>query len=243
MSTTRVALVTGGNKGIGLETCRQLAEQGITVFLGSRDEARGEAAAASLRPGNRDVRAIGLDVTSEASIEAAVGRIEREAGRLDILVNNAGVMRDVRGISVLAASIDDWRATFETNLFGLVAVTRACMPLLRRSPAPRLVNVTSILGSIATHLDPTSAIYGSRTSAYNASKSAVNAFTVQLALELKDTAFKVNAAHPGWVKTDLGGTEAPLDPATGAQTSVELALLGPDGPTGTYRFGERILPW
>ena len=232
--TGRVAIITGGNKGIGLETGLQLARQGVTVLLGARDLAKGEKAAQGLKKEGLDVRAIQLDVTNQASIDAAVGRVEREFGRLDILVNNAAVMVDGRPASPSTVPVSAWRETFETNVFGLVAVTQAFLPLLRKSAAGRIVNLSSILGSLAEHSDPASPIYHALVPAYDASKAAVNMFTVELAHELKDTKIKVNAAHPGWVKTDMGGAEAPMELTDGAKTSVWLATLPDDGPTGGY---------
>src|SRR5438477_8439501 len=195
----KIALVTGANKGIGLETARQLAQEGATVLLGARDLARGEAAAQQLQEEKLDARALKLEVTSAESIGKAAAQVEREFGRLDVLINNAGVMMDDQQRKVSEQSLETWRRTFDTNLFGLVATTQAFLPLLRKSEAGRIVNLSSILGSITLHQDPQSPIYESKLPAYNVSKSAVNAYTVQLAHELRGTTVKVNAAHPGWV--------------------------------------------
>ena len=238
MSTKKIALITGANKGIGLETARQLAKQGITVLAGARDEAKANAAADELRKEGLDVHGIVLDVNEEGSIKEAVKRIERDYGRLDILVNNAGVMLDDRKKKPSEQPLEVWRKTFETNLFGLVATTKALLPLLRKSAAGRIVNLSSILGSVTLHSTPGSPIYDSKQPAYDVSKSAVNAWTVSLAWELKDTPIKVNAAHPGWVKTEMGGEGAQMEIEDGAKTSVALATLGPDGPSGGFRaFG------
>jgi NAD(P)-dependent dehydrogenase (short-subunit alcohol dehydrogenase family) len=243
MSTNKIALITGANKGIGLETARQLARQGITVLAGARDEAKANAAAAELRNEGLDAHGIVIDVNDAGSIQEAADRIERDYGRLDILVNNAGVMLDDREKQPSEQSLELWRKTFETNLFGLLATTQALLPLLRKSAAGRIVNLSSILGSIHFHATPGSPIYGSKTSAYDVSKSAVNAWTVHLAYELKDTPIKVNAAHPGWVKTEMGGEGAQMEIEDGAKTSVALATLGPDGPNGGFLHMGETLPW
>lgn len=243
MSTQKIALVTGANKGIGLETVRQLAKEGVVVYLGARDEQRGTDAAKSLRTEGLDVRFVRFDATSQASIDAAVSRIANDFGKLDILVNNAGVAE--WGVAASAESQDLWRRTFDTNLFGVVASTQAFLPLLKKSPAGRIVQLTSILGSLTYIGDPSSPVgpTAGAGAAYAASKTALNMFTVQLAAELRDTKIKVNAAHPGWVKTDMGGESAPMDVVTGAKTSVALALLGEDGPTGKYIHLGNELPW
>jgi NAD(P)-dependent dehydrogenase (short-subunit alcohol dehydrogenase family) len=243
MSTKKIALITGANKGIGLETARQLAKQGITVLAGARDEAKASAAAAELSGQGLDVHGIVIDVNDAGSIKKAADRIERDYGHLDILVNNAGVMLDDKEKKPSEQSLDIWRKTFETNLFGLVATTQALLPLLRKSAAGRIVNLSSILGSNTLHATPGSPIYDTKMPAYDVSKSAVNAWTVHLAYELKDTPIKVNAAHPGWVKTEMGGEGAQMEIEDGAKTSVELATLGPDGPNGGYVHLGETLPW
>jgi NAD(P)-dependent dehydrogenase (short-subunit alcohol dehydrogenase family) len=243
MSTKKIALITGANKGIGLETARQLAKQGITVLAGARDEAKANGAAAELSKEGLDVHGIVIDVNHADSIQRAAARIERDYGRLDILVNNAGVMIDDHKKKPSEQSLEVWRKTFETNLFGLIATTQALLPLLRKSAAGRIVNLSSILGSIHFHATPGSPVYDSKLPAYDVSKSAVNAYTVHLAWELKDTPIKVNAAHPGWVKTDLGGEGATMDIPDGAKTSVALATIGADGPNGAYMHMGETLPW
>jgi NAD(P)-dependent dehydrogenase (short-subunit alcohol dehydrogenase family) len=243
MSTKKIALVTGANKGIGLETARQLGKQGITVLAGARDEAKASQAAAGLRKEGLDVHGIVIDVNDEGSIQKAADRIERDYGHLDILVNNAGVMLDDREKKPSEQPLEVWRKTFETNLFGLVATTQAFLPLLRKSEAGRIVNLSSILASITLHATPGSPIYDSKQPAYDSSKSAVNAYTVELAWELKDTPIKVNAAHPGWVKTEMGGEGATMEIEEGAKTSVALATLGPDGPSGGFLHMGETLPW
>ena len=216
MNTKRIALITGANKGIGFETARQLGQQQVTVLIGARDAGKGEGAAAKLRGEGLDARALQLDVTDAASIQRAVDQVAQEFGRLDILINNAGVMTDEPSKKVSEQSLVAWRTTFDTNVFGLVATTQAFLPLLRKSAAGRIVNLSSILGSNTLHSDPQSPIYDFKLPAYNVSKSAVNAYTVQLAHELRDTTIKVNAAHPGWVKTDMGGEGATMELTDGA---------------------------
>jgi NAD(P)-dependent dehydrogenase (short-subunit alcohol dehydrogenase family) len=243
----RIALVTGATRGIGLETVRQLAEAGVHTLLAGRNRERAIAAALVLQSHRLPVEALTLDVTDEAGIEAAAAGVERRHGRLDILVNNAGILIDQPGQPVSAQSLQAWRTTFETNLFGLVAVTRAFLPLLRRSPAGRIVNVSSILGSTTLHARPGSPVYDMKVPAYSASKAAVNAWTVHLAWELKDTPVRVNAIHPGYVRTDMnridGEQHGELAPADGARTSVQLALAGDDAPNGGFFHLGEVLPW
>lgn len=243
MSENRVALVTGANKGIGRETARQLAAQGITVFLGSRDTARGEATTAALQAEGLDVRLLALDVTNPESIAAAVETITAAFGKLDILVNNAGLGTFDRPVT--SEDLDHWRWTFETNVFGLVATTQAFLPLIRKSAAGRIVHLTSILGSLGIADAPNSPLSGAigYAGAYGASKAAVNMYTIHLARELASSGIKVNAAHPGWVKTELGGPGAPMEPSEGAETSVWLATLPDNGPTGGYFHKQDRLPW
>ena len=239
MSAKPVALVTGANKGIGKETAKQLAARGYTVLLAARDPGRGEAAAAELRAGGGDVRFVKLEVSDEADRKAVAAHIGTEFGRLDALVNNAGVMPD-GGSTPSTVSVDQLRQTFETNYFALVALTQELLPLIKKSPAGRVVNLSSILGSLK-HNEGGGG--GWLLAGYNASKAAVNMFTVLLAAELAGTAVKVNAAHPGWVKTDMGSDAAPMDVVDGAKTSVRLATLPADGPTGGFFHGDERLPW
>lgn len=241
--TQKIALVTGATRGIGLETVRQLARNGVHVLLAGRDRNRTAEAAAKLQDENLPVEPIALDVNDAGSIAAAVAEVERSHGRLDILVNNAGILLDDLAKPPSAQTLEVWRATFETNLFAVVAVTQAFLPLLKKADAARIVNVSSILGSLTLHSDPTSGIYAFKVPAYNVSKSALNAWTVQLAYELRDTPIKVNAIHPGYVKTDMNAGEGELEIADGARTSVELALIGPDGPTGSFTHLGQTLPW
>lgn len=243
MSSKKIALVTGANKGIGLETVRQLAAKGITVLLGARNEKRGLEATETLKKEGLDVRFLHLDVNDPASQEKAARFIADEYGRLDILINNAGVIRD-REVSASKGTPEQWRETFETNLFSLISLTQKLLPLIQKSDAGRIVNLTSILGSLRLNSDPNSHLSAlSAGTAYNASKTALNMFTVHLANELKNTSIKVNAAHPGWVKTDMGGEAAPLEIKEGATTSVWLATLPDNGPTGGYFHNGESLPW
>ena len=241
-TSTRVALVTGATRGIGLETVRQLAAEGVHTLLAGRSRERAVAAALTLQAQGLPVEAIALDVTDEASIAAAAAEVERRHGRLDILVNNAGIAEDDWNKAPSEQSLDTWRSTFDTNVFGLVAVTRAFLPLLGRAPAARIVNLSSVLGSITLQADPDSTYYAIKVPAYNASKSAVNAWTVQLAHQLRDSGIKVNAVHPGNVRTDMNPT-AELDVAEGAKSGVAMALLAADGPTGTFSHLGETLPW
>ncbi|HMF53970.1 MAG TPA: SDR family oxidoreductase [Edaphobacter sp.] len=245
MSTTKkIALISGANKGIGLETARQLGKQGVTVILGARDLAKGEAAAAQLKSEGIDAQAVKLDVVNAADVKAVAEKIEKEFGVLDILVNNAGISLDPIGSNTTSSTSEETlRKTFETNFFSVVAVTQAFLPLLKKSEAGRIVNVSSILASLTLHATEGSPIYEAKMFAYNASKTALNAFTVHLAHELKGTKIKVNSAHPGWVKTEMGTDAAPMEIVDGAKTEVALATLAADGPTGGYVHLGETLPW
>jgi NAD(P)-dependent dehydrogenase (short-subunit alcohol dehydrogenase family) len=239
----KVALVTGANKGIGLETARQLGKLGYTILVGARDANRGEAATQTLKSEGLDAHFVALDVTDAASIATAVTQVSAQFGHIDALVNNAGLGTFDRPAT--SEDIDHWRWTFETNVFGLVAVTNAFLPLVEKSTAGRIVNLTSILGSLGLSTQAGSPIYDNvgYFSAYGASKAAVNMYTVQLARELAPKNIKVNAAHPGWVKTELGGEGAMMEIEDGARTSVQLATLESDGPTGGYFHLGEPLPW
>jgi len=239
----RIALVTGANKGIGFATARALANKDVFVLLAGRNSAALQKAVSELKAEGGHVDALVLDVTNEESIAQAVELVEKKYGRLDILINNAGIMKDAFDKVPSAQSLQIWRDTFETNVFGLVAVTNAFLPLIKKASAGRIVNVSSILGSMAANTDPTSAFYAFKIPAYNISKSAVNAWTVHLAYELRDTEIKVNAAHPGFVKTDLHGVDAPMSWDEGAVTSVSLALLDSDGPNGAFFHESQEQPW
>ncbi|WP_233553862.1 SDR family oxidoreductase [Halococcus sp. IIIV-5B] len=226
-----IALVTGANKGIGYETARQLGEHGMRVIASARDEQRGEDAIEELREDGVDAQFVQLDVTDESSIKAATQRIESEFGHLDVLVNNAGVYAedDASGIST---EVLQW--TYEANVFGAVAVTRAMLPLLRQSPAGRIVNVSSPLGSMAMLSDEEIPIGHLETLSYCSSKAALNAITAIFANELHEASILVNAVSPGYVATDLNDYEGENSPEEGARASVEAATLSDDGPTGQF---------
>ena len=242
IDTTRIALVTGATRGIGLETVRQLAAAGVHTLLAGRDRGKAVEAALKLQADGLPVEAIALDVTDADSVLLAANQVRERHGRLDILVNNAGVFRDAFDRTPSEQSLSAWRDTFDTNLFGVIATTQAFLPLLQASDAGRIVNVSSLLGSLAEHQDPASAIYDYKVPAYNVSKTALNAWTVHLAHELRATPIKVNAIHPGSVKTDMNAN-GDLDIETGAKSSVEMALLGADGPTGSFTHLGETLRW
>jgi NAD(P)-dependent dehydrogenase (short-subunit alcohol dehydrogenase family) len=245
----KVAFITGANKGIGFETARGLSKLGIAVVIGSRDEGRGRAAADKLRSeGIGSVGAVRFDVTRPEDHKEVARHLEGRYGKLDILVNNAGVQLEEADFgsafnttSTVTPAI--LRQTFETNFFSLVALTQTLLPLIRKAPVGRIVNLSSILGSLTLHSDPSSALYDKKAFAYDASKTTLNAFTVHLAQELRGTKIKVNSAHPGWVQTDMGGSAAPMPLSEGGKTSVQLATLPDDGPTGGYFHLGQPLPW
>lgn len=235
MSETRVALVTGANKGIGFEIARLLGTRhGMRVLVGARDAGRGKEAAAAL---GGFATAVTLDVTDEDNVAGL-----RALERLDVLVNNAGVLLE-RGAPPSGTPVDLLRQTFETNVHGVVAVTNAVLPALRRSDAGRIVNVSSGLGSLAFTTAPSHLYAQHPLLAYNASKSALNAVTVSYANELRGTSVKVNAADPGYCATDLNGHSGPRTPAQGATAAVWLATLPADGPTGGFYDEDGPVPW
>lgn len=242
----KLAFITGANKGIGFETALQLGLKGYDILLGSRDPEKGEAAAAKLRAEGITTYVIQIDMADPASIQAAAERILRDFSHLDVLVNNAGVWLEgsSMGVSTVATiSQEDLAMTYQVNLFGQVDLTQRLLPALKKAPAARIVNLSSILASLTLQADPKAETYGVKVFAYNSSKAALNSFTIHLAYELRDTKIKVNAAHPGWVLTDLGGPHAPMSVQEGAATSVRMATLDDDGPTGGYFFLDRPLPW
>ncbi|MFZ6694988.1 SDR family oxidoreductase [Stenotrophomonas acidaminiphila] len=239
----KIALVTGATRGIGLETVRQLARAGVHTLLAGRRRETALVLALELQAEGLPVEALQLDVTDAGSIDAAVRDVGQRHGRLDILVNNAGVLLEDPSLPPSAQPLDTWRRTFDTNVHALVAVTQAFLPLLRRSAAGRIVNVSSILGSQALHADPASPIYDFKVPAYNASKAAVNNWTLSLAYELRATPIKVNTVHPGYVRTDMNAGEGEIDVADGARSSVQMALLDADGPSGSFTHLGQVLPW
>jgi NAD(P)-dependent dehydrogenase (short-subunit alcohol dehydrogenase family) len=232
----RIALVTGANKGIGWHTARQLAEAGLTTLVGSRDATRGAAAVDRLTATGLPARLVVLDVCDAATIASAAKQVTAEFGRLDVLVNNAGISLPMAKPS--AQDMTDLRHTFETNVFGVVATTNAFLPLLRRSTAPRIVNVTSAFGSISTAARPSPRWAGLDVPAYQAAKAALNMLTVLYSRELAPAGFQVNAVSPGYRATELGGSPSTDpnagDPAVGAAAIVATALAGADGPTGEF---------
>ncbi|MCP3804121.1 SDR family oxidoreductase [Allokutzneria sp. A3M-2-11 16] len=238
-----VALVTGANKGIGKEIARGLAAEGMTVYLGARDPELGRLAAEDIKG---DVRVLRLDVTEQSTVDDAVAAIDAEHGRLDVLVNNAGVVVEW-GVAVPEVPADLLRRTYEINVFGVVAATQACIPLLRRAPVGRVVNVSSPLGSLTLISDTDGLISERGLLAYSSSKAALNAITLLYANALRQDGILVNAANPGLVVTDLNAASTfprgERTPADGAVAPLRLALLGADGPTGVFWGDDDVVPW
>jgi NAD(P)-dependent dehydrogenase (short-subunit alcohol dehydrogenase family) len=252
MQDKPIALVTGANQGIGLQIAKELVAHGFTVLVGSRNFARGEAAAQEVGP---DARALQLDVTDQASIAAAAERIRSEFGRLDVLVNNAAISNTsklpgqsveeyAKSVRPSNVSLDEMRAVWETNVFGVLAVYQAMLSLLRAAPAARIVNVSSGVGSLTRNADPDYAYRATFGSVYPASKTALNALTLAMAIELESEGIKVNAVSPGFTKTNLNNYAGTETVEEGAREAVRVALLGPDGPTGTFTHAKLgTLPW
>jgi NAD(P)-dependent dehydrogenase (short-subunit alcohol dehydrogenase family) len=251
MNTT-TALITGANKGIGFETARLLAARDVTVLVGSRDQQRGQQAEHALRDAGADAHYVALDVTDAGTIDKAAAWIEREYDKLDILINNAGIARGDGTGRPSETTLGTLREVFDTNVFGVVAVTNAMLPLLRRAPAARVVNVSSEVGSITSMTNPDSPMWPMASVPYPASKTALNMVTAMYAKELRDTPIKVNAANPGYCATDLNAHSGFRTPEQGAEICVHLATLDEDGPTGVLwghlwgsdgGDGIGILPW
>ncbi len=238
----RIALVTGANKGIGNEVVRELARRGLTVLLGARDAVLGQAAAAALQSQGLDVRLIEIDLCRASTLTAAAERIGAEFGRLDVLVNNAGIS-DARDAAPSEANIQAVRRIFDTNFFGTLAVTQAMLPLLRRSPGGRIVNVSSGLGSLAKNSDPQWEYAAYRLLGYSASKAALNMLTIQLAAELHETGIKVNAVNPGFTATDLNQHRGTQTLAEGAAAALQYALIDNDGASGGFFSSDAAHAW
>lgn len=241
----RIALITGGNRGIGFETAKKLAEQKIKVVIGVRDQHKGEQAVAELKALGADADYVLYDASQADAAHKVAQTLESRYGKLDILINNAGILKEelIGQNNSLTVDQETLRSTFEANFFAVIALTQALLPLLQRSPSARIVNLSSILGSQTLHSTPNSPIEVAKGLAYNASKSALNMFTIHLAHALKDSHIKVNSAHPGWVKTELGGPHAPMELSDSWKTSVRLATLDEQGPTGGYFHEDQNLPW
>ena len=244
----KIAFITGGNRGLGFQTALDLKDEGVKVVIGSRDLKQGQDAVEKLREAGVDADVIKFDITDHADHKAAYDYFHSKYGHLDILVNNAGIAGGSfpgEGPEHRASDVplDLLHKVFETNFFAPVALTKTLLPLLKKSPAGRIVNLSSILGSLTLHADPKSPIYNAKSFAYDASKTALNAFTIHLAYELRNTNIKVNSAHPGWVKTEMGGKQAPMELSEGSRTSVALATLPDNGPTGGYFHLGKPLPW
>ena len=241
MSEHTIALVTGANKGIGYEIAAGLGALGWSVGVGARDKERLEASVAKLRAAGVDAFGVPLDVTDDASVAAAARLIEERAGRLDVLVNNAGVTggRPQEPTMVDLATV---RTAVETNVIGVIRVTNAMLPLLRRSASPRIVNMSSSVGSLTRQTTP-GAETGPISVAYAPSKTFLNAVTVQYARELHDTNILINAACPGYTATDLNGFRGVRTPEQGAAIAIQLATLPDDGPTGGFFEDAGVVPW
>jgi NAD(P)-dependent dehydrogenase (short-subunit alcohol dehydrogenase family) len=251
MHDKRIALVTGANQGVGRQVAKELVANGITVLVGSRNFERGEAVATEIGPGATPLQ---LDVTDRVSIATAVELIRKEFGRLDLLVNNAAISNTRKGalslqeyakISLASnASLDEVRAVWETNVFGALAVYQAMLPLLRQSSDARIVNVSSGVGSLTMNADPGFPYHAFYGPVYSASKTALNAMTLAMMIELERTGIKVNLVTPGFTKTNLNGYEGTASIEDGSREVVRVALLGPDGPTGTFTRWENVtIPW
>lgn len=243
----KIALITGGNKGLGFETAMQIGKAGHTVIITARDTDKLNHALTALRAEGIDCHGYIADMSKEQDRIQLVENIKHNHKALDILINNAGIQIDfpafMPGNSSETVSQHILRDTFEVNMFAPIHLTQLLLPLLKESNAGRIVNVSSIMASLTLHADSSSPIYGIKLLAYDASKTALNQFTVHLSEALKDTQVRVNSAHPGWVKTDLGGDYAPMNVAEGVTTIVDLALMGDDCPNGAFMHAGAPLPW
>jgi NAD(P)-dependent dehydrogenase (short-subunit alcohol dehydrogenase family) len=242
---TLIALITGANKGIGLETARQLAQKNIHVLIGARDTAKGQVAVQALQAEGYKTDFIPLEVSNEASIKQAAQTVSDRYGKLDILVNNAGINPEYpQGIfSFEQLSLEILMQIYQTNVFGPFMMIREFLPLLRKSEAGRIVNTSSSGGSLTDQSNPDSPYYAVNTSGYNSSKTSLNALTVQLAKQLKDSNIKVNSACPGWVQTDMGSEAAPRTVQEGARIIIQLATLPQDGANGGFFNEDGAIAW
>jgi NAD(P)-dependent dehydrogenase (short-subunit alcohol dehydrogenase family) len=238
----KIALITGANKGIGYEVARQLGREGITVFVGARDAKAGEEAAAKLKAEGADAHFIELDVTKTETIAKAAGTLQTQNGRLDILVNNAGIVDKGDGLPSIADP-EAVRRVLDVNFFGVLAVTQALLPLVRKSPAGRIVMVSSGLGSLTWNADPSWSFAAVKPLGYNGSKAILNMLTVQLAWELRDTPIKVNTVNPGYTATDLNGNSGTQTVEEGAAEIVRQALVGDEAPSGGFFQTGGVVPW
>lgn len=237
----KTALVTGANRGIGLEVAAQLVRNGFFVYLGCRNLESGLSAAEKLgKEGLFQVQAIPLDVTHQPSIDAARATIGGKTEMLDVLINNAGISGGFPQ-SALDATIDQFRTVYETNVFGVVAVTQAFVDLLKKSPEPRIVNVSTAMASLSLSADPYSSAYHNKLAVYQSSKAALNMYTINLAYELRDTPFRVNMVCPGYTRTDFTGHQGTSTVQEAGQRIAKYALIGADGPTGKY-ISEEYFP-
>ena len=243
----KIILITGANRGLGWETALQLGKMGHIIIAAARDEQKTNKTVERLQGQGIDAYPLKLDVNSQIDIDNASVFLSDTFGKLDGLVNNAGVQLDfpafMPGNNSVDITGDVLRNTFETNYFAPILLTKALLPLLKKSTAGRIVNVSSIMGSLNLHSDSGSPIYGIKLLAYNSSKTALNQYTIHLAATVKDTNIKVNAAHPGWVKTALGGEYAPMETPEGAKTLVDLCLIDEHGPNGSFIHLGQTLPW
>jgi NAD(P)-dependent dehydrogenase (short-subunit alcohol dehydrogenase family) len=251
MRDKRIALVTGANQGVGRQVAKELVANGLTVLVGSRNFERGEAVAMEIGSGAIPIQ---LDVTDRVSIATAAERVRNEFGRLDLLVNNAAISNTRKGSLSLQeyakisrpsnVPLDEVRAVWETNVFGVLAVYQAMLPLLRESPDARIVNVSSAVGSLTLNADPAYPFHAFFGPVYPASKTALNAVTLAMMVELESTGIKVNLVSPGFTKTNLNGFEGTTSVEEGSREVVRVALLGPQGPTGTFTRWENVtIPW
>lgn len=242
MNKSKIVFITGGNKGIGFETARQLGNMGYEIIIGARSENKGHEAVTLLEKEKIKAKTVVLDVTNPSSVLSAAEWIEQEYGLLDILINNAGVFfEENTPPSELELSV--LKSTYETNVFGVFSVTKAMLPLLRNSSAGRIVNLSSALGSLTLNSDSTSEFYNANSLAYNSSKTAVNALTVSFAKELSDSPIKINSVCPGFTATDLNGNSGYRSVEQAASIVVELATILNDGPTGGFYDEHGVVAW